>query len=126
MITLATLPQASLQDIFIQARDHLLKQRVQSRRVHPSTNKYVCSYRGESNTMCAVGCFIAEEEYTKAMDNQGNTSFGGLVAQNLFPTVDTKRYELLAKLQLLHDNNEVMLWEYKLLELAIDMNLEWV
>lgn len=128
MITLATLPQASLQDIFTQARDHLLEQNCKSQKAHPHSGikHLVCAYRGNNGTMCAVGCFISSEEYRIEMDAKGDTSFGNLLAQGTFPTMAKDAAELLAKLQIVHDQHEPDTWTEKLLELAICYNLEWV
>lgn len=128
MITLATLPKASLQDIFTQARDHLLKQNCKSQRKHPHSGgtNLVCAYRGNNNTMCAVGCFIADEEYKPKMDTGVNTSFDSLIATGIFPIMNDKHCYLLAKLQLIHDQYEPNQWSEKLLDLAIAFDLEWV
>ncbi len=126
MITLATLPTASLQDIFTQARDHLLKQNCKSNWKGTISTDLTCKYRGHNGTMCAVGCFISDEEYSIDMDTKGLTNLGGLVQQGLFPRLEDEKLYLLHALQIVHDQNEPTTWAEKLLELAIKYNLEWV
>lgn len=126
MITLATLPEASLQDIFNQVRNHLLKQNQKSTLQKPDRTSPCYAYRGKNGTMCAVGCLIADEEYKLEMDHQSLTSIGMLQQIGLFPLLDNKKYNLLSCLQWLHDSYEPNKWEEKLLEVAIEFDLEWV
>ena len=44
--------------------DHLIKQGRASTRKRTG-----CAYRGDDNTMCAVGCLISDEEYVPEMEN---------------------------------------------------------
>ena len=124
MITLKTLPEASLQDIFNQVAKHLLTQNAKSQRIS-NVGKSFCAYRGEEGRQCAIGCLIADEEYKFAMDGSGDTSFMGLAIAGYFPTVKRKRANFLRRLQFIHDSHDPDKWEERLLQFAIDYNLEW-
>ena len=52
-------------------RDHLTKQRAISGTTDPDTGKAYCKYRGENGAMCAVGCLIKEEYYSRGMEGDG-------------------------------------------------------
>lgn len=127
MITLKTLPEASLQDIFNQVAKHLLTQNAKSQLSlsHSGVKSKACAYRGEESRQCAIGCLIADEEYKFAMDGTGDTSFMGLVAEGYFPTVDEEKADFLINLQYIHDAPDPEQWEERLLQLAIDYKLEW-
>lgn len=91
-ITLATLAQATEQQIFDQVARHLLKQG-QRAVVEGGTCKY--RYNG---LMCAAGCLISDDEYSENMDISG--SWGSLVEAGW---VTTNHADFVYALQKMHD-----------------------
>ena len=59
MITLATLEQATAQQVFTQVKNHLLKQN------EKSMINGICAYRGSNGLQCAAGCLMSDEEANK-------------------------------------------------------------
>ena len=57
-ITLATLPQATAQQVFDQVKTHMMAQYAKS----VGQNSDVCLYRGPDGLKCAAGCLISDEE----------------------------------------------------------------
>lgn len=51
-------------------RDHLTKQRKQSKSVYAGSKVPSCAYRGDNGLMCAVGCLITDEVYTPDLESQ--------------------------------------------------------
>src|SRR5690348_12910594 len=101
-ITLATLAQATAQEVFDQVAVHLLKQYRRS-----IDEKGNCFYRsvsyGGKTLMCAAGCLIADHEYRPEMDSGGGTgtTWHALVRRQLVPVHATEM--LIAELQRVHD-----------------------
>ena len=112
MITLKTLPEASAQSIYDQVKAHLLSQNAKS------IKDDKCVYRGPNGLKCAAGCLIADDEYKPKMDKCG--SWYGLKSENLVPD---EHWELILKLQEIHDWYDVEEWKQKLEELAVTYNL---
>ena len=124
MITLKTLHSATLQEIFDQAAKHLLTQNEQAMTFDKDGNKN-CLYRSATGTKCAVGCFIADDEYSPQLENTAflvfarvlqpsnmytseyvNTSNAKNIAveKNWFGAgLDEQQYQLLSALQVMHD-----------------------
>jgi hypothetical protein len=101
MITLATLPQATAQQVYDQVKAHLLKQ------MKKSTNPIVlmeCLYRGANGLKCAAGCLISDEEYSSNMENR---TWKELVDKELVPA---DHRALINMLQEVHDCREVDEW----------------
>ncbi|WOZ57563.1 hypothetical protein [Pseudomonas phage vB_PseuGesM_254] len=95
-ITLATLPQATEQQIFNQVVTHLAKQRKGARLYDKG-----CAYRGEGGSMCAAGCLIADSEYDPKMDAIGGpTAWDSLVSQGFAPP---QHEHFILELQRVHD-----------------------
>ena len=59
-----------------------------------------CAYRGHLNDMCAVGCLIADDEYSPAMETE---SVGSLIKNFDLPTRLWDHESMLTDLQELHD-----------------------
>ena len=113
MITLATLENATEQEVFDQAVKHLLFQN------EKSESKYgECLYRNE-NLKCVAGCFISDNEYKE--------SFEGCTWTNLVESkqVTDKHINLILKLQLIHDYVEVEKWVENLIKLGADFGLKF-
>lgn len=68
-ITLATLPQATAQQVFNQVARHLLTQG------KPALNELgKCSYRTTDGLSCAAGCLISDDEYAEMSTKKAVTS----------------------------------------------------
>lgn len=92
-ITLATLAQATKQQIFDQVARHLLKQ---GERAVDTGGR--CMYRSACGLMCAAGCLISDEEYTPGIDKHGSWSsvvMSGFVGED--------HIDLIGALQRMHD-----------------------
>lgn len=113
VITLKTLPEATAQEVFNQAKNHLLKQKVKSARKEGGLD--YCLYRGPEGLKCAGGCFIAEDEYRPGMENQPWNS-------HWFPIEHRK---LIQELQWAHDSNDPNVWPAKLKCIAAKFNLKY-
>jgi hypothetical protein len=117
MITLATLKDATAQEVFDQVANHLMMQMEKSR-----LSAY-CVYRSGS-LKCAAGCLIGESEYKEVMDyaqDSHGTGWASNIKRGLFP--DTIHNELIRELQSIHDNNFPDLWKLQLIELAKNAEL---
>ncbi|MGV8863237.1 MAG: hypothetical protein ACOH2T_18985 [Pseudomonas sp.] len=118
-ITLATLPEATAQQIFDQVATHLLTQMERS-----ADKEGNCTYRGAFSEgtplMCAAGCLIADEEYRPDMDGDG-TSWGNLAREGLVPNNHSL---LINSLQVIHDNYDPEDWFVQLTQFssANDLN----
>ena len=106
MITLATLPQATEQEVFEQVAKHLLTQNKKSFEFD------TCRYRGPNGLKCAAGCLISDEEYIVGFEG---TTWAGLF--NLPYSC------LIQGLQDIHDNEDVQDWKQSLFNLAVQYNL---
>lgn len=106
MITLKTLPQATAQEVFDQAANHLLTQNEKS--MHGPG----CEYKNLKGLKCAAGCFISDKEYNYGVENN---SWEELVADKLVPEEHSK---LIQGLQYIHDDYLVEEWEEELKSLA--------
>lgn len=108
------------QQIFDKVATHLLTQKQKSR----SENGDSCFYRGVDNTMCAVGCLIPDELYSKTMEYRtvNNTNFRKLRLDKA--GIDIKHVTLLTRLQEIHDSQDVSSWKVDLQKLASNNNLD--
>lgn len=115
MITLATLSQATAQEVFDQVVQNLIKQGVKSKKpMSPG-----CNYRTElpdgTVLKCAAGWLIADNEYNLEMDEGADTSWSGLVEAKLAPS---KHGLMIEELQKIHDNYEPHEWENEFMKCA--------
>ena len=136
MITLKTLKSASLQDIFDQAAKHLLTQMAVSRYYAldweywaDSLDDVPCAYRGADGLQCAVGCFMADDEYQGSFET---VSWQGLLDNGLLAkygfTVENEDHPavtLLRQLQPIHDYSLPSEWAGQLERLAERNRLEF-
>ena len=99
-ITLATLKDATQQEVFDQVTTHLLKQNKKSQ----NTTKKTCMYRGQNGTCCAAGCLISDEEYKQSYESK---NWGTLTYRGFVP--DTHK-DLIEKLQQIHDMYMPEVW----------------
>lgn len=105
MITLHTLPDASLRDIFDQAKNHLLTQGCRA-----VNEEGGCFYRGPNGTKCAVGCFISDEEYSPEMEEKDLETAYRLGIKDTQANLSSAKNRLLFDLQLMHDKHEPKEW----------------
>lgn len=110
-ITLATLPQATAQQVFDQVAEHLLRQG------KASTGELGCQYRGDNGLMCAAGCLMSDEEYKRSFEE---SAWGYLVKRRGITAVHE---ELICRLQDVHDQCSADGWHNTLLGVAADHNL---
>ena len=112
-ITLATLPQATAQEVYSQVRNHLLTQKIQS-----MVEFHGCQYHGPDGLMCAAGCLVSDTEYLSEMEGK---RWEYIVHQGMAPAV---HQELISDLQHIHDMKDPADWEHCLDRLTFDFNLE--
>jgi hypothetical protein len=110
MITLKTLEQATAQEVFDQAAEHLLTQNKQSEGVH--NNGLTCMYRSPDGLKCAAGCLIGDDEYSREWERRS----WGFVSRVGFGV--KKHIDLISSLQSIHDDYEPYQWLAQLKELA--------
>lgn len=101
-ITLATLNDATPQQVFTQVATHLMKQGLVSR------TEYGCKYRAKNEQTgetlkCAVGCLMSDTEYSPMMEN---ISWRHLRDQPQLttPILPSRHDDLLSTLQSIHDS----------------------
>ena len=112
-ITLATLPQATAQEVYSQVRKHLLTQKIQS-----MVEFHGCQYHGPDGLMCAAGCLVSNTEYLPEMEGNG---WEYIVQQGMAPAA---HQELISDLQHIHDMKDPADCEHCLNKLATEFNLE--
>lgn len=114
MITLATLKDATEQEVFDQAVNHLLTQNEKS-----MSDYYegVCAYRGEDGLKCAAGCFISDNEYNTSMET---STWSQLVNAG---RVTECHGILIGRLQYIHDSYDIDKWKFQLMDLAKEIGL---
>lgn len=87
-------------------RDHLTKQRKQSKTMYGSCLTPSCAYRGDNGLMCAVGCLITDEVYTDSLESQCADT-GEVVralSDSLGFDITEKMEQLCTDWQLYHDD----------------------
>lgn len=127
------------QKIFNKVSSHLLTQLAPSKmldeRVTLCTTSKVCSYRGEDETSCAVGCLIPDDIYVPEMEYKMVSTL--LIDHPSLFEFFKKEYDItdeqkpiivdfLVQLQIVHDNYPTECWADRLTELAHIFELEMV
>ena len=110
MITLATLSQATEQEVFDQVYIHLLTQNKKSR------DRTTCLYR-YNGLKCAAGCLISDNEYQPEMEGRN----WYLLYTNF--NITNNHHNLINDLQIIHDKKAVEDWENELSILAESYSL---
>jgi carbohydrate-binding DOMON domain-containing protein len=111
-----------MQEVFDTVREHLLKQNARSKK------DWLCVYLSPGGMKCAVGCLIKPEHYNPAMENIGLISKGSqrlrmaLCASLGFEPDDTM-YQMLSKMQVIHDTVLVAAWPDELQKMAESFGL---
>lgn len=94
-ITLATLKDATEQQIFDQVARHLIKQKVRA-----VNEAGMCQYRPGNGLMCAAGCLMTDEEYDVKFDQIGSW----LNISEAYPDqIPSKHAYFIDMLQKMHD-----------------------
>lgn len=117
-ITLATLAQATEQEVYDQIVGHLRQQGEKS--VNPVLYTR-CLYRNINGLKCGAGDLIADNEYSPEMDNVGDWLH--LISAKLVP--DTIHNDLIMDLQNSHDSYTVEGWEEDFKYVATQHNLTY-
>jgi hypothetical protein len=110
-ITLATLPQASEQEIFDQVVRHLFAQGKRALNILAGGITQ-CAYRSADGCKCAAGCLIDDSEYRPIMEG-GN--WHSVIDAGLAPEDNSS---LIRELQTVHDGYEPFQWFQRLHEAA--------
>ena len=119
MITLATLPMATQQEVFDQVSSHLLAQGKRCVAVDQQALITDCRYHGPDGLKCAAGCLIGEDEYDPTMERLG---WGSLVKNNLVPAAHA---DTIILLQGIHDSRGPNEWVESLAKFARKHNLQF-
>ena len=104
-ITMATLPQATAQEVFDQVAAHLL---AQGRKSHMPNSTTACAYRGSEGAKCAAGCLIGDDEYRPEFERH---TWGELCDDFDGPK---QHRELVRYLQMVHDRALPSEWRDRL------------
>lgn len=115
MITLATLPQTTKQEVFDQVAKHLLTQKTKAEGKTKSKAP-TCRYRS-GKLRCAAGCLIADDEYKRSFEGY---SWDCLIEKGKVPI---KHSELIVDLQIIHDSRDPYYWYDELYSLAREYRL---
>jgi len=125
MITLATLPKATEQEVFDQVINHLRKQGGRStfdedEFVDTGELEYKgCAYRGSEGRKCAAGCLIGDDEYSVELEGQ---NWEYLSLKDIVPRT---KMSLITELQYLHDNVSQESWNTRARDIAEDYGLNY-
>lgn len=117
-ITLATLEQATAQQVFDQVAVHLLTQGKKSERYCPQQKTDKCVYKSNEGYSCAAGCLISEDEYIDRMEGK---VWAALIDRKIVKT--NAHEQLICSLQDIHDDFTPEEWRYELFELASELGL---
>jgi hypothetical protein len=126
MITLATLPNASAQEVFDHIVNHL---RIQKERCYDS-NQDKCVYRlvtpNGDVLRCAAGSLMTAEEYRPEFDinpeSGGGTSWPSIVKNFKLSNI---HLGLIFDLQRIHDLDDVENWEKRFDEVAQQQGVKY-
>lgn len=120
LITLATLKDATAQEVFTQMATHLLTQKEKSRIKDEDDGSLLkCVYKNDTGLKCAAGCLISDEEYDKELFE--HKSWSTLVSES---TVSSNHHILISDVQYIHDSEYVEDWKHKLSDIADLYELE--
>jgi hypothetical protein len=120
MIILATLPQATEQEVFDQVVTHLLTQGQKCQDFDDDMNP-VCAYRNSDGQSCAAGCLIGFGEYRE--ESFEGKSWQVLIDEEIVPE---NHKNLISRLQSIHDNTLAEYWYKSLKKVAETFNLSTI
>lgn len=118
MITLATLPSKSKQEIFDHIALHLLTQNKTS--FLKESDDSACAYRSYNGLKCAAGCLMSDLEYSK--------EFEGITWLELssMGKVPKEHARLISDLQKIHDTVLPENWPRSILMTAVEHGLSYL
>lgn len=116
MITLATLPNYTTQQVFDYVANHLLSQGEKCEDFDDYMNP-VCVYKNEVNQRCAAGCLIGTGEYSRTFEGK---DWDTLVELKIVPT---DHLRLITALQKVHDTSVARHWYWELQNIAKEFSL---
>jgi hypothetical protein len=126
VITLATLAQATEQQVFDQVARHLLTQKEKSSDIDNDRGSLGCLYRYDNGTRvlkCAGGCLISDEEFRQSFNSLRNgIGWQSLIAVDIAPR---EHCDLIYKLQDIHDCEQPKNWRGDLIRLAMQRRLDF-
>lgn len=108
--------QMSAQELFEKVANHLLKQGAKSYLTGGQFS--ACAYRGTEERMCAAGILIPDEVYLRKFEC---FRWEALIAYDNFPK---EHYQLIVRLQNVHDTYGVPLWREQLIKVAAEFKLD--
>jgi hypothetical protein len=87
-------------------RDHLTKQRKQSKTAYGGSQTPSCAYRGDNGLMCAVGCLIVDEVYSESLESlcADTSQVVRAMSDSLGFDITEKMEQLCTDWQLYHDD----------------------
>jgi hypothetical protein len=116
MITLATLEEATEQEIFNQVAEHLLKQNQRSETLKQ------CYYR-YNGLSCAAGCLISDTEFDEIMKDEPGINCKSWDDMILHGFATSTHKNFIRRLQIIHDTVNVSDWRHELNIFANDNDL---
>lgn len=116
MITIATLPNHTAQEVFDYIANHLLSQGEKCQDFDDDSSP-VCVYRNSDNQSCAAGCLFGPGEYKSS--HEGN-DWLRLRDKGIVPGFHCG---LITALQRIHDTRTADEWYKELNQLAKDLDL---
>ncbi len=84
------------------------------------TSLEVCAYRGTNGRSCAVGCLIADEHYSPALENQnaGSPIVQDALLKSGVDAYDSLTRDMLMELQGMHDGMSPSRWAARFDQIA--------
>lgn len=107
-ITLATLEQATEQEVFDQVARHLLTQGYKSETHDYDSPIQGCLYRGPNGAKCAAGILMSDDEWKSYWEG---CDWQTLIEQNEVPS---SHYNFIWSLQYIHDTVSPEQWKWML------------
>jgi hypothetical protein len=104
------------QEIFDKVATHLLTQNEKS--WFFTGKSFLCRYRGDNGTKCAVGVLIPDEKYRECFENKRAST----IAAEYMPEFEPHAV-FLDELQHIHDSVDVGRWPKRLKQFAADHKL---
>jgi len=110
------------QELYDQIVHHLRVQGCKSQ----MSNGDLCMYRNPEGLSCAIGCLIPPEEYDPKMEDKGIDGLidSFLLSKELYDEFNNS-YELLYRMQRIHDSIPVEKWETNFRMVAEQLNLKY-
>lgn len=116
------------QQIFSTVVDNLRKQGSKSLLTDEQIKKLrllsgACAYRGMDGKCCAIGGLLTDEEYQLKMEGANLSVVVGMAPSFACRINYDDNYQLLRRLQMVHDQYSVKKWEAQFQQLAEDYHL---